>query len=73
MIARASDANTLGGVLLNSHATAVANGVMLADSAVLHIGIATATWRKRLATRGTSRGPKKCYDHNRGGLCGVWH
>jgi adenylate cyclase len=35
MIARASDANTLGGVLLNCYGTAVANGVMLADAAVL--------------------------------------
>src|SRR6516225_9622500 len=29
-------------------------------------GIATATWRKRLASRSISRGPRRC--HNRAGL-----
>ena len=29
------------------------------------LGIATATWRKRLATRGTSRGPRRCHDGDR--------
>ena len=28
------------------------------------IGIATATWRQRLASRGTSRGPRRCRDRN---------
>src|SRR6201993_4864962 len=36
-------------------------------------GIATATWRERLATRGISPGPRQCHDRDGIGLLIVWH
>ena len=36
-------------------------------------GIATATWRERLASKGISRGPRRCHDRDRIGVLIVWH
>jgi hypothetical protein len=38
-------------------------GGLMAMPRVIHTsGIATATWRKRLASKGISRGPRRCHD-----------
>src|SRR5208283_6099991 len=36
-------------------------------------GIATATWRDRLALRDISRGPRRCHDGGRAVLRDTWH
>ena len=42
-------------------------------AAYADFGIATATWRKRLASRGISRGPRRCHDGGRAVLRDTWH
>jgi hypothetical protein len=37
-------------------------------AACAQFGIATATWRNRLASRGTSHGPRRCNDGSRRGM-----
>src|SRR6516164_10417008 len=36
-------------------------------------GIATGTWRERLASRGISRGLRRCHDRDRVGVLVVWY
>ena len=40
----------------------ITSGALTAARLTRTFGIATATWRKRLATRGISRGPRRCFD-----------
>jgi hypothetical protein len=37
-------------------------------AAYAHLGTAIATWRKRLASKGISRGPRRCHKDGRSGV-----